>query len=162
MLSRSQVITIKRAQAQAGIGDDEYREALVRLTGCRSSKDADLGDEHFDVVLSYFEAIFWRGVDAGALQVSFKADAPFRQRGYWAGKNRSGRTSRDRYTAAQIAEEIIDLECLLAALGLPASYSEAIRRRVCGEDISVASLARYRSALKRTLRAKQGTEMGVA
>jgi hypothetical protein len=117
MLSRAQQIILKRSQAEAGIGDTEYRSLLSELTGCRSSKDTELSDDHLDMLLSLFEAIHWRGVDTGALQPSCKPNAVFAQRGYWADKNTATQTSRDRYKRRTIAEEIIDLECRLTTRG---------------------------------------------
>ena len=70
MLSRPQQILLKRAQREAGLSDDEYRDALQTVTGCRSSTAPALTDRHLDKVLAYFEAIHWRNVDAGELQPS--------------------------------------------------------------------------------------------
>jgi hypothetical protein len=81
MLSRAQQILLKRAQREAGLQDDEYRDALEVVTGCRSSTDRDFTDRHLDLCLSYFEAIFWRKVDAGELHTPCSAAAIFRQRG---------------------------------------------------------------------------------
>jgi hypothetical protein len=68
-------------------------------------------------VLSYFEAIHWRAVDAGTLQPSCSATAVFRRRGYWAAKNTRQETSRDRFTDLNLGQSIADIECELAALG---------------------------------------------
>src|SRR5258706_9848301 len=98
MISRAQQILVKRAQREAGLAEDEYRDALEAVSGCRSTKDAHLTDRHVDLALAYFEEIYWRGVDSGALQPPCKPDAVFRKRGFWAAKNPAGNTSRDRYS----------------------------------------------------------------
>lgn len=157
-LSNDQKALLKRAQAQAALPDDEYREAIARVSGmddCRSSTDKRLTDEHVDRLMSYFEAIYWRKVDLEAsrpvalpLQGHFKPNA-FRQRGYWAAKNTKGNTSRDRYAEAAQTREIADLEAALAEMGCHAGYCAVIRSKVG------ASPVKYAAALKRTLEAKQ-------
>ena len=155
MLTRSQQILIKRAQREAGLSDTEYRDCLETVSGCRSSTDARLTDRHCDLALAYFEAIFWRQLDSGALQPSCKPNAIFRQRGYWAQKNTRQETSRDRYTAATVNQEIAGLERALGELGFSASYCEAIRAKVTQGRADVRSQHAYKAALRRTLRAKQ-------
>lgn len=83
MITRDQQILLKRAQAQAGLDDGDYRAALETVTGmagCRSSKDPRLADEHVDRLMGYFEAIYWREVDAWHLQEPSKGNAVFRQK----------------------------------------------------------------------------------
>jgi hypothetical protein len=154
MISRAQQILIKRAQAQARIGDEEYRDAVALVSGiadCRSSKDKRLTDGHVDKLLSYFETIYWKQVDAGEpLKDHFKPIAVFRKRGYWASKNQKGNTSRDRYMDASKQTEAADLEAQLYALGFGLSYVQAIHRR-----IQPFTQAAYVAALKRTLDAKK-------
>jgi hypothetical protein len=123
MLSRPQQILLKRAQLEAGLSDDEYRDALQTVSGCRSSKEAAMTDRQLDLLMGYFEAIHWRKVDAGELQPSCRADAIFRQRGYWASKNTRQETSRDRFTNLNLGQAIVDLERELGALGYGESYS---------------------------------------
>ena len=77
VLSRSQNILIKRAQREAALDDEEYREALQAVCGCRSSTDGKMTDRHVDLVLAYFEAIYWRGVDAGRAAVARQPDCCF-------------------------------------------------------------------------------------
>ena len=89
MLSRRQQILLKRAQREAGLSDNDYRDALQTVAGCRSSTSPVLTDRHMDKVLAYFEAIHWRAVDAGKLQPSCSATAVFRQ-GYYAGPGGDG------------------------------------------------------------------------
>ena len=153
MLTRAQQILIKRAQAQAGLDDAEYRTSVATVSGmedCTSSKDARLTDAHVDNLLSYFEAIFWRRVDSGELQPTCKPDAVFRQRGYWAGKNQRGHTSRDRYVDASLQGDVKQLESDLTSLGYGFAYLQAIQNR-----IRPFSLVKYRSALVRTLDSKR-------
>lgn len=154
MLSRTQQILLKRAQREAGLNDEDYREALELATGCRSSRDVRFSDRHLDVALAYFEAIHWRGVDAGTLQPSCKPNAVFRQRGYWASKNTKQETSRDRFNGRNQGAQITDLEAQLSKLGFGAGYCSAIRRNVCHGRDDAHALHQYRVALERTLKAK--------
>jgi hypothetical protein len=153
MLTRDQQILIKRAQAQAQISDDEYREAVALVSGmpdCRSSKDKRLTDGHLDKIVAYFEAIYWRKVDELGAASSCKPNAIFRQRGYWANKNQRGNTSRDRFVANDKQSEAADLEHQLHALGFGLGYVQAIQR-----NIQPFTMVAYVAALKRTLKAKQ-------
>jgi len=139
------------------LDDADYRDTIATVSGmadCRSSKDARLTDRHVDNLLGYFEAIFWGKVDAGALQPGCKPNAVFRQRGYWAGKNRRGDTSRDRYVAQTVESQVADLERQLAEFGCGLSYLQAIQQRM-QRGGAPFSLVKYASALKRTLEAKQ-------
>jgi hypothetical protein len=154
MLSRSQQILLKRAQREAGISDADYRDALELIAGCRTSKDVRLTDRHLDKLLAYFEAIHWRGVDAGTLQPSGSATAVFRQRGYWAAKNTRTETSRDRFTGLNLQAEIAALESKLAALGFGSSYCSSIRAKVIGNRDDEHALHLFRTALARTLKSK--------
>jgi hypothetical protein len=156
-LSRPQQIRLKRAQQEARLDDADYREAIATISGmadCRSSTDPRLTDGHWDNLLAYFEAIFWRKLDAGHVQLSPKHDATFQRRGYWAAKNRHGDTSRDRYVARTVQDEVSALEAELTAIGCGLSYLRAIQNRMqCGGK--PFSLVKYAGALKRTLAAKQ-------
>lgn len=154
MLSNSQKSLLKRAQSEAGLSDAEYREALESATGCRSSRDDRFSDRHLDVALAYFEAIHWRSVDAGALQPSCKLNAVFRRRGYWARKNTSQETSRDRFTHDNLNHSIADLEHELMALGYGKEYCAGIRENVIQNRNDPHAQHIYRSALQRTLAAK--------
>jgi len=152
MLSRAQQILLKRAQAQAGIDDAEYRnslEIISELPGCRSSLDPRLTDRHVDLFLSYFEAIFWRKIDQGEARPAINPNAVFRKRGFWAAKNPKGNTSRDRYVESNDQTEIRALEEQLAQLGYGPGYVAAIR------DKTGHHQAAYKAALQRTLKAKQ-------
>jgi hypothetical protein len=158
MISRPQQILLKRGQREAGVEDAEYRDALASIAGVRSSKDPKLTDRDLDKLLAYFEAIHWRGIDAGRLQPSCSATAVFRQRGYWQHKNTGTETSRDRYRVRAAAgtprAEITRLEGELAALGFGGGYCGAIRSKVIQRRTDDASLWRYKAALERTLKAK--------
>ncbi len=156
MLTRRQQILIKRAQAEAGLDDQEYRDTLQSLAGVRSSTDPRMTDRQFDVILAYLEAICWRGRDAGALPQPGR-NAVFGARGYWARKNPSGNTSRDRFELTEVQAEIQDLEATLEQRGYHAPYRAAIRHQVLGPaaaNPSVTDLAKYRCALRRTVAAK--------
>ena len=146
MLTRRQQILLKRAQADAGLADEDYRDALEKVTGlagCRSSKDDRLSDGHLDNLLSFFEAIYWQ-------QEGRKESKVFSMRGYWASRNRRGDTSRDRFTQGQIQSEIADLEEQLAKLGFGKAYVGSIRWR-----IQPPTPWAYKAALERTLKSKQ-------
>lgn len=160
MLTRAQQILLKRAQAQAGVQDAEYRDTLEHFCGVRSSTDERMTDEHFDLVLAYLEAIYWRAVDAGTLPAPCKPSEPFVQRSYWASKNPAGNTSRDRYTVGELNEEIALLERQLALeFGCNPGYFEAIKRNVIPQAWRnmtwPAGLVKYKAALERTLDAKR-------
>ena len=158
MLSRAQQILLKRAQREAGLGDDEYRDAMETVAGCRTSKDSRLVDRDLDKLLAYFEAIHWRAVDAGSLQPSSNAAAVFRQPGYWAAKNTRQETSRDRYNGRNQGAEIAKLEAELAGLGFGTGYCSAIRNRVCQGRTDAHALHLYQAALERTLKANARRE----
>jgi hypothetical protein len=150
VLTRPQQILLKRAQSQAAISDLEYRNALedlTRLPGCRSSKDDRLTDAHLDLFMAYFEAIFWRGVDGGILQIAVKRNTVFGSRGYWAAKNSKAMTSRDRFAQAKLSAEIAALEASLDAVGYGPAYCAAIKRK-SGPGW------KYKAALERTLHFK--------
>ena len=151
MLTREQIVLLKRAQRQAGIGDDEYRELMHTVCGCRSSKDPRVRNEDWDALMSLFESIHWRSVDAGALQESCKADAPFRKRGYWSGRNNRQSTSRDRYVSGQMTEDILRLEEAMQARGYDGDYLAAVLERAGRGKQGVRAAIAYRSALMRLL-----------
>jgi hypothetical protein len=154
MLSRAQQILLKRAQREAGLSDDDYRDALEMIAGCRSSKSPALTERHLDKLLGYFEAIYWRAVDVGVLQPSSSATAVFRQRGFWAARNTNQETSRDRWTGLNSGSAVTDLERKMAALGFGQGYCAAIRKKVTQGREDAHALHLYRAALQRTLNAK--------
>lgn len=160
MLSRAQQVILKRAQRQAGISDDEYRDALEHWAGVRTSTAPELTDEHLDLLLSYIEAIYWRGVSAGRLQPPCKPSEPFQKPGYWAAKNPSGNTSRDRYTVEALNEAIAILEHQLTGeFGCQPGYFHSIKSKVIpAARLNMTwpqGLVKYRAALERTLTAKR-------
>ncbi len=154
-LSRAQQILLKRAQREAALGDDDYRDALELIAGCRSSTDPRMTDRHLDKLLAYFEAILWRAVDDGALHPACRADAVFRQRGYWASKNTAGETSRDRFNGRSQGADIAALEAQLNALGYGPQYAATIRDKVCHGHQDAHALHLYHAALERTLKSKR-------
>jgi hypothetical protein len=157
MLSRPQQILLKRGQKEAGLQDDEYRDALEMIAGCRSSTSPAMTDRHLDKLLAYFEAIHWQGIDAGRLQPSRSLNAVFRQRDYWAAKNTNQETSRDRFNGSNQGQEIAALERQLAELGCHANYCAAIRQNATKGRTDARALHLYRTALERTLKAKSRT-----
>ncbi len=154
MISRAQQILLKRAQAQARIEDEEYRQTLELVTGlpgCRSSKDPRLTDRHLDNLLAYIEAIYWRRVHATELVHERDPKAVFQWPGYWAKKNTKEETSRDRYTAEHIDQDIHTTEQdLMANHNCSLQYIAAIQNRINPFDKYT-----YHAALKRTLEAKR-------
>lgn len=154
MLSNPQKALLKRAQRQAALDDDEYRDALESVTGYRSSRHPDFTDRQLDTVLAYMEAIYWRKVDAGALQHHGSTTAVFRQRGFLAAKNTREETSRDRFRADNLGQAIADLEAALCELGFGRAYCDAIRSKVAHGRRDERGQYLYRAALERTLAAK--------
>jgi hypothetical protein len=154
MLSNLQKSLLKRAQRETGLSDDDYRDALEMIAGCRSSTSPALTDRHLDKLLGYFEAIHWRAVDAGTLQPSCSTNAVFRQRGYWADKNTNQETSRDRFNESNLGGEIASFERQLADLGCGGGYCWTIRRTVTKGRDDAHALHLYCTALQRTLKAK--------
>jgi hypothetical protein len=154
MLSNPQKALLKRAQREAGLSDDDYRDALQTVTGCRSSTSPTLTDRDMDKLLGYFEAIHWRAADAGTLQPSCSADAVFRKRGYWAAQNTKQETSRDRFTGLNLGRTVADLEREMGAMGYGQGYCATIRKKVAHGRDDAHALHIYMGALQRTLKAK--------
>jgi hypothetical protein len=155
MLSNPQKAILKRAQREAGLTDDDYRDALETVTSFRTSTAPALTDRHFDKLLGYLEAIHWQAVDAGKLQPSGSPVAVFRQRGYWARKNTKLETSRDRFNQSNLGHTITDLEHGLGELGFGQAYCEGIRQKTTQGRTDAHAQHLYRAALIRTLRAKR-------
>lgn len=160
MLSRPQQVLLKRAQAQAGIGDEEYRDTMEHHCGVRSSTDARMSDEHLDLMLSILEGIYWHAHDAGRLPEPCNANAPFVRRAYWSSKNPAKNTSRDRYNAESLNGDIAALERQLCSeFGCGPGYFRAIKSKVipsARQNMAwPAGLVKYRTALERTLEAKR-------
>lgn len=154
MISRPQQILLKRAQAQACIDDEEYRQSLEMLSGlpaCRSSKDARLTDRHVDNILSYFETIYWNRVSRAELVHQHSPKAVFQKPGYWAGKNPKNNTSRDRYTTSNLASQIQAVEQeLMQDHGCGLAYLQAIQNKI----VPFESF-KYLAALTRTVESKR-------
>lgn len=155
MISSRQKMLIKRAQRQAGLEDAEYRDALAAVCGCTSCTDASFTDRDVDRSLAFFESIYWRKVDAGQLQAGSGSSAVFRQRGFWASRNTSASTTRDRFAASAALARISSLEQRLAGLGFGQAYCHSIRTKATAGEDSPAALNRYSAALLRTLRSKE-------
>ena len=155
MLSNPQKALIKQAQRQARLSDQDYRDVLENVTGCRSSTDPQIGDRGCDKILGFLEAIYWRKVDQGELQHVCNDRAAFRQRGYWAAKNTRLETSRDRYMQTECDGAIAQLEAVLAELGFNASYCQTIRQKVTHGESTPYQLHCYKAALERTIKSKQ-------
>jgi hypothetical protein len=88
--------------------------------------------------------------DRKVLQPSCKANAVFRQRGYWASKNPKGNTSRDRFGEGNLKPSVEAIEQELNEMGYGFTYLRAIQNK-----IQPFSLAKYLGALNRTLKAKR-------
>jgi hypothetical protein len=157
MLSADQKKLIKMAQRDLGLPDDEYRETLRSFFGVESCTAPELGDEHLDKLLKFWEAVYWREVDrqrggeghtsASALPITFPSRV-FSTKGFWQARNQPGNTSRDRYIQLGIEAEIGAAELQLRRFGLPPSYCHAIRAKI-------KNPYQYLAALKRTIAAKQ-------
>jgi hypothetical protein len=148
MLSNPQKSLLKRAQRQADLPDDEYREALQIIAGVTSSTDPALGDDNLDQLMAYFEAIYWHKVDNGELPPPHIANAVFQRRHFWSQRNTATNTSRDRYVAAQLARDIHEAEAELKSLGYGASYLFSIQSKI-------RSRRHYLVALRRTIASKR-------
>lgn len=163
MLTNEQKSLLKRAQRQAGISDDDYRDALNLIAGVQSSTDPRIGDRHLDKLMGYFEAIYWKGVADGVLDCPEKLVKmgmtrqwlPFLAPDYWKNKNSKQETSRDRYVQGGLAGQIADLEREMGKLGFNAHYCNAIRVKVTGGSANGDNLWKYKAALERTLASKQ-------
>lgn len=155
MLSRAQIILLKRAQHDAGLADPDYREALQMIAGVKSSKDPKLTDEHLDKLLAYFEAIFWRKVDQANAEHEMRASDVFRHRGHGASKNTKAENSRDRFATVVLKQDIQMLERQLAALGCGPGYCAAIARNAHLDLTDSQDLAKYKYVLGRSLAAKR-------
>lgn len=156
MLTSAQKGHLKRAQAEAGITDFDYRGSIATVSGmedCTSSTDPRLTDRHFDQLMAFFEAVHWQAVDAGTLQPSCKPNAVFRKRGYWADKNPRGNTSRDRYAEGDLSQEIATVEAGLAEFGCGLAYFRAIQNNL--RRNGGFSPAAYLGAIKRTLESRR-------
>lgn len=152
MLSNEQKAILKRAQREALIEDEEYRDILENQLGFgfRSSTDPRMGDRHMDKAMSFFEAIYWREVDSGAITIRHPKTV-FSQRGYWQKRNGAGSNSRERYAANGLAEQINTLEANMRHLGKNDYYLAAIRRN-CQTDWG------YKMALERAVKANQAKQ----
>jgi hypothetical protein len=155
MFSRSQQILLKRAQREADLADEEYRDALQVVTGFRSSKEPSLTNRNFDKALAYFEAIYFHKVDAKELQPASGATAVFRQRGFWASKNSRFENSRDRFRNFNLGQSIATLETELSNFGLGQNYCEGIRKTTTNGRVDEHALYLYRAGLMRTLETKK-------
>ncbi|MDX1951476.1 MAG: hypothetical protein SFY81_04790 [Verrucomicrobiota bacterium] len=150
MLSNQQKKLVKMAQREAAISDTDYRHALCEELGfgVSSSTDPGLTDRHFDRIMAYFEAIFWRKVDQQELSHSPK-NTVFQRRSYWQRKNSDRETSRDRFSNAALSLELERLEAELHQHGLGNGYFFAIQSKIGGRNW------KYKAALERTLKSKQ-------
>jgi hypothetical protein len=157
MLSNAQKSRLKAAQRQAGIDDAEYREWIETIAGpgVHSSTDPKVDNRAWDKLMAQFEAIYWLKVERGELQHSYNPKASFQKKGYWAQKNTSHETSRDRFSQAETVEAIISLETELTDLGNHPNYLAAIRNKVTQGRADPKSLWAYRAALERTLAGKK-------
>lgn len=156
MLTNPQKALLKRAQRQAELSDEDYRDILQLVTGCTSSTDPRLGDRHLDVLLSFFEAEYWRKHDEERLQRSCEGNAVFRQaRYFWRSRNTNAETSRDRYAKNKVVEQIAALENEFAALGYGEDYLGTIRDRVTHGAENIRALHAYAAALTHTVSTKR-------
>jgi len=149
MLSNPQKSLVKRAQRQAAVPEEDYRDMWRVVTGwmdCDTSTDPRLGDVHMDRMMGYLEAIYWRRVQEGTLQPVSKPNAPFLKEGFWKNRNKAQSTSRDRYQKQRITESVHDLERRLLAAGYPPQKISAIKGKLRYHDEWA-----LKSALHRTL-----------
>jgi hypothetical protein len=157
MISNREKGLIHRGANEAGIDPIEYRETLLKISGCYSSTDAAFTHRHVDKIMAYFEAICWNGRDRNELPLPGQKSV-FIKRGYWQGKNPSEETSRDRWNHHELQAKIDAAEAELQDMGFHPGYIRAIQKRL-GYNPDVApdlqSMARYASAIAHTVKAKQ-------
>jgi hypothetical protein len=141
VLSNDQKALVKRAQREASIDDEEYRQILDQELGfgVRSSTDPRLGDRHFDRILAYFEAIYWRKVDAQEI-VQKHPKSVFQVRGYWASKNTVQSNSRERHADRALSSELNRLESALKLRGVHENYLYAISKKQAVAPGNIVSL----------------------
>jgi hypothetical protein len=159
-LSKSQKAMVHMAKAACRLDDAEYRECWATLfPGVTSSADTGLGDEHFDKFMKYLEAIYWHLRLAGKAEWSKVFQRPH----YWAEKNTSVSTSRERHNLSAIQAEVKDLEQQLMRLGFGHAYCNAIAKKVLPASPQVTDWFKLRNALSRTLanKLKQAEEKEV-
>ena len=87
---------------------------------CGTDPFTRLTDAHLDNLLSYFEAIYWRKVDIANWHLQCPGNglaAIFKSRGFWANRNQTNNTSRDRFVGRSMQEQANALEAELAELG---------------------------------------------
>lgn len=133
MLSNPQKSLVKRAQRQADVPEEEYRDMWRMVTSwqdCDTSTDPRLGDVHMDRMMGFLEAIYWRHVQEGTLQPASKANAPFQKEGFWKNRNKAQSTSRDRYQKQRITESVEDLKVKLMKAGYPVQNITALERQL--------------------------------
>ena len=153
MLSKLQIMRLQMARRQAGIPDDEYRDILANIfDGCVSSKDPRLTNEHWDRIVAFWEAVYFRKLERGEVNPPGRNEM-FQKRGYWAEKNQRDNTSRDRYTRDDLAGQISAAEARLHALGKGPHYCAAIRARIGGDAASPLQQRKYLAALLKTAEA---------
>ena len=153
MLSKSQMMRLQMARRQAGIEEAEYRDMLAHIfDGCVSSTDPRLTNEHWDRIIAFWEAVYFRKLDRKEVKPPGR-NAMFQKRGYWAQKNKRGNTSRDRFTSNDLAGQIAAAEARLLALGKGPHYCAAIRSRIGGDAASPLQQRKYLAALEKTTEA---------
>jgi hypothetical protein len=163
MLSNDQKSLLKRAQRQADLPDSEYREALRLIAGVNSSTDPGIGDRHLDRLMAYFEAIYWRKIenekhpdpDCLVRNGCKRQWLPFLARGYWANKNTKQETSRERFVAGNMADDIVRLESELHSLGYNMAYVVRIRLNVMQGRGTPRDMRNYKAVLERTINSKR-------
>ena len=149
MISNEQKAVLKRAQREAMIDDEEYRDILENQLGFgfRSSTDPRMGDRHMDKAMIYFEAIYWRQVDQGTIKLR-NPKTVFTRRNFWKDRNTLASNSRERFASSALAGQIAILEKNMHALGKNSFYLAAIKRN-CKSDWG------YKIALERAVKANQ-------
>lgn len=149
MLSNRQIKLIHIAKAEASLDDADYRDRLgMLLSGCASSKDPRLAEEHFDRLMAWMEFDHQCRVDAGLIPPGRRA---FAKRDYWRGKNQPGNTSRSRYNGDRFTDDLAAAEQALLATGVAPSYLDAIRRRTGDGWPFLAALQRTINSRRRQL-----------
>lgn len=149
MLTPAQKSLVKRAQRQANLDDEQYRDLWRVITGwedCDTSTDPRIGDRHVDKMMGMLEAIYWLRVDQAQLTHAPGKHSPFLNREYWSRRNKAGQTTRDQYAEKRLAAECNSIALRLQSAGYPIQKIWGITNKLAGKG-PVA----LKAALSRTL-----------
>jgi phage gp16-like protein len=124
-INNRKVALVHVAKARLGLDDATYR-AMLASVGVGSSKD--LNQTRFDELMKRFEAGGFKSRSAGG----------GRQAGGGWGKSSTrasaAKSGMDKPAPEDKRRLLAKIEAILAAMGLPWAYADAIAKNVCGVD----------------------------